>query len=850
MKTLLLIDANSLIHRCFHALPPLTAPDGRPTQSLYGISNILLRIFKDEKPEYASALFDRPERTFRKEKYEAYKAQRPKAPDDLVSQIIEARNLFAKFGIKIFEKAGFEADDLIATLAMKFINEKDLKVVILTGDLDTLQLVTNKKLVVRTFRKGISDTFIYDEGAVFDRYGLKPEQLTDYKALVGDQSDNVKGVAGVGPKTAMELLQKYGTLENVYAHLKDNPKAAKKLEGTEKEAEFSKSLVVLKKDVPVDLKEIGELEVNFDQEGAKEYFKNLGFESLVKRVNGEQSDVRRKTLDGEKKISNIQHPTSNSLHFSGQGSIFGNLPMAPMEFKGEEVLVYESEGGGFDSKDYQSLRLKVGFGLKNSIKKLWQKKEDLLPPYYDLGVAFWLLDPEFKNYDPASVFKKFFKKDFNGKGEDFKLALDFAKRKITEYEMEDVFYKIEMPLLRVLAEMENYGVMVDVSKLKILEDKIEKKLELNSKEIYKAAGEEFNINSPQQLSKILFDKLGLNQKLTKKTAGGAVSTREESLSALKGEHKIIDLILEYREDFKILSTYAKPLQGLLGSDGRIHTEFIQTGTATGRLSSQSPNLQNIPQESIWAKDLRTAFEAPKGFSFLAFDYSQLELRIFAAVAGDPKMTEAFKKGQDIHSLTASKILGIPLDRVTRDDRRLAKTLNFGLVYGMGVSAFSKSSGLKRTQAQDFINTYFREFSKIREWQEETKQEARRLGYVKTLTGRRRYLLGINSLAPYVVAEAERSAINQPLQGLGADIIKMAMIEVDKKIKEKGWESGKLKMILSIHDELLFEVRDDMIQEASEAVKEIMEGVFKLGVPLKVDISSGKDWGNLTKLKNK
>lgn len=844
MKTLLLIDANSLIHRCFHALPPLTAPDGRPTQSLYGISNILLRIFKDEKPEYASALFDRPERTFRKEKYEAYKAQRPKAPDDLVSQIIEARNLFSKFGIKTFEKAGFEADDLIATLATKFMNEKDLRVVILTGDLDTLQLVTDKKLVVRTFRKGISDTFIYDEGAVFDRYGLKPEQLTDYKALVGDQSDNVKGVAGVGPKTAMELLQKYGTLENVYKHLKDNPKAAKKLEGTEKEAEFSKSLVVLKKDVPVDLKGVDELRVNFDQEAVKEYFKNLGFESLVHRLVGgakEPVKISKTKKDGKE-------PTIPRAGV--QSSIFGNLPTAQMEFKGEEVLVYESEGGGFDSKNYQSSRIKVGFGLKNLIKKLWQKKEDLLPPYYDLGVAFWLLDPEFKNYDSVSVFKKFLKKDFRGTGEDFRLALDFAKRKIKEYEMEDVFYKIEMPLLRVLAEMENYGVMVDISKLKTLEGKIEKKLELSSKEIYKAAGEEFNINSPQQLSKILFDKLGLNQKLTKKTAGGAVSTREESLSALKGEHKIIDLILEYREDFKILSTYAKPLQGLLGSDGRIHTEFIQTGTATGRLSSQSPNLQNIPQESVWAKDLRTAFEAPKGFSFLAFDYSQLELRIFAAVAGDPKMTEAFMKGQDIHSLTASKILGIPLDRVTRDDRRLAKTLNFGLVYGMGVSAFSKSSGLRRTRAQDFINTYFREFSKIREWQEETKQEARKLGYVKTLTGRRRYLSGINSLAPYVVAEAERSAINQPLQGLGADIIKMAMIEVGREIKENRWGNGKLEMILSIHDELLFEVRDDMIQEASEAVKEIMEGVFKLSVPLKVDISSGKNWGNLVKLKNK
>ncbi|TSC82893.1 MAG: DNA polymerase I [Parcubacteria group bacterium Gr01-1014_20] len=862
MKTLLLIDANSLIHRAFHALPPLNAPDGRATQALYGISSVIIKIFREAKPDYAAALFDRPEPTFRKEKFKEYKAHRPKAPDDLISQIIEAKNLFQKFGIRFFEKPGFEADDLIATLATKFSSKGgsssggkdslDLQVVILTGDLDTLQIVEGEKLVVRTFKKGISETMTYTEEAVKERYGLEPKQLTDYKALVGDQSDNIPGVMGVGEKTATSLLQKYGNLENVYKNLDKEPKLGKKLVGTEKEAEFSKSLVILEKQAPIEVKDIKELEIVENGADLEAYLHSLGFESLVKRFlannankksEKEESatipEFRKPKGSGGSKVSTGQA----SIFSSGGGSAFGGgLKAEDFENHEDRVFVFEGDQG---NKEYLSKKLKVGFGLKKMLKDLWVNRRDLLPPFFDLGVAFWMIDTDFKDYeDPEAVAKKFLNINWKGEPEDYEKLLSFCTKRIKEYEVEDVFKNIEMPLLPVLAEMEKNGILVSREKLQTLEGKIQKEIDSLEGRIYGAAGEEFNINSPKQLGQILFEKLGINSKRAKKTSGGAVSTREESLAEFRGEHGIINLILEYRENFKIQTTYVKALQGLVGEDGRVHTEFVQTGAATGRLSSRNPNLQNVPQESKWSRDLRAVFEAPKGFSLLSFDYSQIELRVFAAVAQDQTMIEAFKKGVDIHTLTASKVLGVRLDEVSKEDRRLAKALNFGLLYGMGVAAFAKSSGLTRDKAKEFVDAYFREFSEIRDWQEKTKQETRKFGYTKTLTGRRRYLPAINSFAQQFAAEAERAAINHPLQGLAADIMKMAMIRVKNKLLLDGLWNNKVRMLLTIHDELLFEAADDMIKDVSDIVKKEMEGVFDLGVPLRVGVSAGKDWGNL------
>ena len=844
-----MIDAHSLIHRSFHAMPPLTTPGGEPIQAVYGLASILLKILREDKPDYLAACFDRPEPTFRKEEYVEYKAQRPKTPDDLVSQLLRARELFSNFGIETLEAAGFEADDLIATLAEKFSakgeisplrggkseprklnsvelrGEPDLKIVILTGDLDTLQLVFQDKVVVRTFRKGVSDTFTYDEKAVYERYGLKPGELIDYKALVGDPSDNIKGISGIGPKRASDLLKKFETLENIYKNLDVDEKLKRMLGDSQKQAELAKKLVTLKRDVPIIIPDLSSFAVNFDKKKLLSYFQKLGFETLVKRLG-----------------VNVQ-----SQIFSAKGgSVSDGEDRPQLQFE-DAVFIVESLGSTPFSEDFLSSKTKVGFNLKLLIKNLWASKKDLNPPYFDLGVAFWLLDPDFKNYEPRAVFRKFLGKDLSGDHGDLEGAYGLASKKIKEFGLEKVLQNIEMPLIRILAEAENSGIAVDPEKLKDLETRIEDKLNSLTQDIYREAGEEFNINSPKQLQRILFERLKINPRLVSRTAGGSRSTNAQSLAALEGAHPIIPHILEYRESFKIQSTYVQPLQRSLGKDGRLHTEFIQTGTATGRLSSKSPNLQNIPQESIWAKDLRSAFVAPHDFSFLAFDYSQLELRILAALSKDSKMVKAFEEGQDIHQLTASKVLKIPLSKVTAEERRLAKTLNFGLIYGMGASAFAKTSGLERRDAEDFIKTYFKEFPKIRDWQEKTKSEARTLGYVQTLIGRRRLLLGLSSSSPQFVAEAERAAINQPIQGLGADIIKMAMIKVKETLREAVVRSEAVRRILSIHDELLFEVRDDMIKKIMPQIKKTMEEVFDLTPSLKVDVSLGKDWGHLKKI---
>ncbi len=840
MKTLLLIDANSLIHRAFHALPPLTTPDGKPIQAIYGLSSIFLRLWREEKPDYAAALFDRPEPTFRKEKYKEYKAQRPKAPDELISQIIEAHNFFNEFGIKTYEKPGYEADDLIATLAEKFRGWGDVRVVILTGDLDTLQLVEDEKVLVRTFKKGISDTFIYNEKAVHDRYGLRPDQLVDYKALVGDASDNIKGVPGVGPKTASDLLKKFGTLDEVYKNLASDPNIQKKLAGSEEQAEFSKSLVILERRVPIEASDLRELEVRENQENLTSYFKKMGFESLIKRMNGVTAAPVAK------------EPPKPSEKESSQASIFSAVqkqPSAKTKIQ-KDAMFLAGSVNGIPETELASPKLKVGFDLKALLKGLWEKKSDLAPPYFDLGVAFWLLDPDFKKYDPQSSFKKFLGREWTGGAEDAESAFAFAEAKLKEHKLEEVFHEIEMPALGILAGMEREGIFLEPARLKELETKIEARLADLTREIYREAGREFNVNSPKQLGEVLFKKLShRNGEKVGKTPGGQPSTSAENLEALQEKIPLAKLALEYREAFKIQSTYVKPFQELVSPDGRIHTEFIQTGTATGRLSSQNPNLQNVPRESVWADEFRSAFVAPDGFSFVAFDYSQIELRILAALSEDPNMIAAFKRGLDIHQATAARIFDVPLENVRPEMRRLAKTLNFGLIYGMGVSAFAKTSGVGREQALKFVNAYFEEFSKIKLWQEKVRRDARTLGYVQTPTGRRRYLLGIASGVPRVVAEAERAAMNQPIQGLAADIIKLAMIETESALEAKHWRGKEVKMILSIHDELLFEVRDSMIKEAIPVIREAMERVYELAVPLKTEVSVGKDWGRLAKFNN-
>jgi len=817
MKKLLLIDSHAIIHRAFHALPPLTANDGRPTNALYGVSSLTLKVLRELKPDYVVALFDRPEPTFRKLKYDDYKAQRPETADDLVAQLIEARELFKKFGITVLEAPGFEADDLIATLAKRYAKEKDLQIIILTGDLDTLQLVDGKKTVVMVLKKGVSETITYDKKAVEERYGLSPEQMVDYKALVGDPSDNIKGVPGIGPKTATTLLQKYKSLDGMYKKLDKKEKKYELLKSSEEVAREAKDLVQLRFDAPAEVESLESLVRDDDEERLKDYFGELGFQSLVKRMmgsNGIKGDKEEESKEIKKSESTI-----------------------------EGVVIVEDDS---KEEDLEGGDLKVGFNLKEKLKKVRAQGKEIAPPYFDLGVGFWLLNSDARSYEPEQLAQKFLKRSYGG-GRDIEDLYRYLKKELKSNEVENIFYEIEMPVLRILAEMEELGIKVNAKALEALDKKISKKLIGLTDKIYKEAGQPFNINSPSQLSAVLFDTLKLKGP-SRKTPGGQRSTRAGVLEDMVDVHPIVPLIMEYREDFKILTTYVQAIPKLIDTDGRLRTTYVQTGAATGRLSSQNPNLQNIPRESSWSTSIRQAFEAENEYSLVAFDYSQIELRLMAALSGDPGLTEAFKKGLDVHVATAAKIFGVQLSDVKPEMRRVAKTLNFGLMYGMGSSAFAKATGVSREKALEFIETYFKEFPKVREWHEEAKHLARRFGYAKTLVGRRRQMPEITAELGFFRAAAEREAINHPIQGLDADINKLAMIKVRDLLVDKGVWMKEARLLLSIHDELLFEIADDKIKALAPLIRKEMESAFKVEVPLVVDVSAGKTWGDLSSLK--
>jgi len=460
--------------------------------------------------------------------------------------------------------------------------------------------------------------------------------------------------------------------------------------------------------------------------------------------------------------------------------------------------------------------------------------------YFDLGIAFWLLNPDDEEYSLEFLSRQYLHKD----KATVKELYNYAVKKLKEYKLEKLFYYMEMPLLVVLADMELRGIKLSVKSLKDLDNKLEKKLSGLAKNIYKEAGEVFNINSPKQLGKIFFEKLNIDIKGVKKTRGGAISTDIETLLTIRDRHPIVKYILEYRELFKLQSTYVQPLQELADKNNRVHTTYIQTGTATGRLSSQNPNLQNIPAEGEWAKELRKSFIAEKGYLIAAFDYSQMELRILASLSGDPKMMEAFNNDQDIHKLTAASVFNVPLEKVTPEMRRLAKTLNFGVVYGMGANAFAKTSGLSFSEAKKFIEEYFNDFKQIKEWQEGVKAQARTLGFVTNLSGRRRWLLQATSMFRGEAAEAERAAINMPVQGLLADIIKIAMVRLREELNNRGWWEKDVRMLLTIHDELLFEIKENIIKEANKIIAKIMEEAYELEVSIKVTTKIGKSWGEL------
>ncbi|MEK9154510.1 MAG: DNA polymerase [Patescibacteria group bacterium] len=774
MKILLIIDANALIHRCFHALPGLTTKDGQASGALYGLSSILIKIFREEPPDFITAFFDRPEPTFRKEAFKEYKIHRPKAPNELISQIIEAHELFNQFGVKTFEAPGFEADDLIGTAVEKFKDTADLKIIILTGDLDTLQLIENEKVVVKTLKKGITETITYNEASVKERFSISPDQLPDYKGLVGDQSDNILGVPGIGPKTAGSLIQKHQNLEAIIEFSKKNKeeKAYKKIFDFWEQALLSKKLAVIRRDAPLLIKNIAELKYHgLNLKTISDYFEKLGFKSLVSRIN------------------NFHEPQKNK---------------SQKEEKTAELII---------DKNIAS-----------------QEKN------FNLLIALQLIDPGLKKFSVFSLTKKFLKKDFVDSKEAIETLFDFAKAKIKEYGLEKVFFEIELPLIPILEEMNDWGIKIDLEKLEEIKEEYAEKITVLTEEIHQASGQPFNINSPKQMLDIFTEKFQ-----TKISSTGADKLILLKTSASKNNRKLeefIDLILKYREVFKLQSTYIEPL--LRNSSGRVHTTFLQLGAATGRMSSENPNLQTIPDE------IKHVFIPSEEFRLVSFDYSQIELRIMAHLSDDPKMNQAFNQGKDIHTITASQVFHVRPENVTPQMRKIAKTLNFGVIYGMGSRAFSQTSGLSKAESQKFIREYFNDFQNIKIWQEEILKQAKSFGYVRNINGRRRWLFDIVSFNPRLASEAERAAINMPVQSLAADIIKLAMIKTKDELEKKSWWGTSVRLLLSIHDELLFEIKNDLLKNDLESevvalIKNSMENIFPLSVPLKVETKIEKNW---------
>ena len=841
-KTLVLLDAHAIIHRAYHALPPFTSPEGEPTGAVYGLCSMLLRIIRELKPDYIAAAFDLPHPTFRHIAYEQYKAKRPEAASDLVAQFSRARETVQTFGMPIFDKKGFEADDVIGTVVEKLKKEKNLKIIIASGDMDTLQLVDDERVVVYTLRKGIQDTVFYNEEGVKRRFGFGPKLLPDFKGLRGDPSDNIIGIAGIGEKTASALIQKLGSLENVLDSAKRNPEKLKKagikdrviklLQEKKEDALFSKELATIKKDVPIEFSMASAAYRGPDQKKLEILFRELGFTSLLKRIseNGKNPQIQPETI-----TMSFDKPVSDRAATFYWAEVSGKIYLVDASGK---IGVFDESGipetvihRAYDAK-------KITHLVKN-------------PPRFadDPQIMFWLLNPNRSAPDIADVLLLLFPQESIRLPDSLKLlpkAYEVLFGELKEKNLLGVYNEIEMPLVPVLFEMEKNGIACDAKILSGASKKIRTQIADIEKAIYKDAGQNFNINSTRELSQIIFEKLKISAKGVRKTDGGKISTQFSELTKLKSAHPIVQKIIEYRELAKIASTYIDSLPKQIKPDGRIHTTFLQTGTVTGRLSSANPNLQNIPVKSDFGDAIRGAFHAASGKSFLAFDYSQMQLRIAAYLSDDEKLLEFFKNGKDVHRAVAAEVFGVPEDKVTLEMRRRAKTINFGILYGMGANALSENLGVSRDEAAIFLEDYFLRFSGLARYFQELKEKAVRDGYVETIFGRRRYLPEINSGLAMVQREAERMAMNTPIQGSEADIMKLAMIKTSEKISNDPKLKGRIKMILQIHDELLFEVDRGVLDYAAKTLKPIMENIITDKIILPVDVKSGPNWAALEK----
>jgi DNA polymerase-1 len=885
-ETVYLVDGTSYIHRAYHAIRSLSNSKGVPTNAAFGFTRMILKFFDEKKPEYLAVVFDAKGPTFRHELYEDYKATRPPMPDDLAEQLPYIRAIVKGLNVKMIEMEGYEADDVIGTLA-RIYEERNFPVVIVTGDKDFRQLISPQISLWDTMKDRVTDYETFTQ-----EYGLEPSKVIDLMGLSGDSSDNVPGVPGVGEKTALDLIKEYGSLEGVYENLREikRKKLKENLEESRDDAILSKKLVTIDRFAPID-EDVVDLKVGeSNSQELSEIFRELEFKTLWEQF-ATRDDSRQKDYQltlSEKELASLMKRVKKAgmvsidTETTSQNPLQAELVGVSFAFEEDKAAYlplghrYAGAPGQMEvSEALSTLRnvledekiAKVGQNIKYDVLVLKCHDVELRGIHFDTMIASYVINPGLRQHNLAYLAQHYLNhkmityEEVVGKGKkgitfsqvDVDRAkayscedadITFALMPILDSELKSaknqgLFYDLEMRLVPALVEMEFAGIKIDTGFFSGMSRHFAEQIQGIEKEIYEEAGMEFNINSPQQLGYVLFEKLRLPvQRKTTKTK--TYSTDVKVLKKLSSmPHKTPKLLLRYRTLSKLKSTYLDALVKMVNpKTNRVHTSFNQTVTATGRLSSSNPNLQNIPVRGEEGREIRKGFVAEKGHYFVSADYSQVELRIFAHYSGDSSFAQAFKDGEDIHSRTASEILGVQRDAVTPDMRRIAKAINFGIIYGMGPRRLSAELGIDNKTAKNYIDAYYKRYQGVATYREKMIAMAQKKGYVTTLFSRRRYLPQINHAKQRIRAEAERMAINTPIQGTAADLIKKAMINIHGRIKR---ENLRTKMLLQVHDELLFEVPEDEIDLISSMVKEEMEGVYRLDVPLKVDVKRGRNW---------
>ncbi len=862
MKKLLILDSNSILNRAFYGVRYLSAKDGTPTNAIYGFLNILLKLIKEQEPDYICAAFDVKAPTFRHKQYEGYKAQRKPMPEGLAAQMPLAKDVLRAMGVTILEKEGYEADDIIGTVA-RLCEESEISCFIATGDKDDLQLASDKTKVILTVTKsGYNETIIYDDKAVKEKYHVTPTEFIDVKALMGDPSDNIPGVKGVGEKTAMSLIEKHHSIEYIYENIDGiGLKGAmlQKMKDGREMAFMSKELATINRNTPIEFNAEKCVFDGFENNGELyEILKRLELNSIIKKLD----------LSG---VDNVKENEDIFKDFSYQvgdkNMISGDKVTVVLDFDGDNISSAAVGAGNNavvlnEQDDIKELLeddsiAKVMFDVKEAIVKL-NCRIDIKNIADDTAIAAYLVDPAKNEYTIEKLASEYFGTVIE-KPEVKQLSLlddvetdrsEYLAKcavalgvlnerigdKIKENGQEKLYQEVELPLVTVLAHLEINGFLVDDHQLKEFADKLGEKIDALTNEIYMLAGEEFNINSPKQLGVILFEKLEL--KPVKKTKTG-YATNADVLEKLRDKHPIVNFIMEYRQLAKLKSTYCDGLRAVVNPNThRIHSVFTQTVTVTGRLSSTEPNLQNIPTRTELGREIRKMFVAKEGYVLVDADYSQIELRVLAHIANDETMINAFRNNEDIHAVTASQVLGIPLEDVTKEQRSSAKAVNFGIVYGIGEFSLAQDLHISVKEAKAYIESYLEKYHGVRNYMESIKEQAKKDGYVKTMLNRIRYIPELKSPNYNIRQFGERVALNTPIQGTAADIIKLAMVRVDNRLINEGLKS---KLILQVHDELIVEAYKDEVDKVKQILSEEMQGAMELNVPLKVDMSTGHSW---------